>query len=58
MDKHQIYDAIIVGSGAAGGIAAHVLVNKGLNDATITTDQRNAPRPVGPKSDIGSVELQ
>lgn len=27
----QIYDAIIVGSGAAGGVAAHVLVNKGLN---------------------------
>ncbi|HKX30675.1 MAG TPA: GMC family oxidoreductase [Blastocatellia bacterium] len=26
-----IYDAIIVGSGAAGGIAAHVLVNRGLN---------------------------
>ena len=25
-----VYDAIIVGSGAAGGIAAHVLVNKGL----------------------------
>jgi choline dehydrogenase-like flavoprotein len=31
MSKQQIYDAIIVGSGAAGGIAAHVLVNKGLN---------------------------
>src|SRR5262249_38527696 len=29
--KKIIYDAIIVGSGAAGGIAAHVLVNKGLN---------------------------
>jgi choline dehydrogenase-like flavoprotein len=26
-----LYDAIIVGSGAAGGVAAHVLVNKGLN---------------------------
>lgn len=34
------------------------LVNKGLNDAGILTDQRNAPRPVGPKSDIGAVELQ
>ena len=31
MSKPIIYDAIIVGSGAAGGIAAHVLVNKGLN---------------------------
>jgi choline dehydrogenase-like flavoprotein len=30
MSKQTIYDAIIVGSGAAGGIAAHVLVNKGL----------------------------
>ncbi len=29
--KRIIYDAIIVGSGAAGGIAAHALVNKGLN---------------------------
>ena len=26
-----IYDAIIIGSGAAGCIAANVLVNKGLN---------------------------
>ncbi|HKP85137.1 MAG TPA: GMC family oxidoreductase [Blastocatellia bacterium] len=30
MSRRQIYDAIIVGSGAAGGIAAYVLVNKGL----------------------------
>ena len=28
--KRIVYDAIIVGSGAAGGIAAHVLVNRGL----------------------------
>ncbi|HZS06058.1 MAG TPA: GMC family oxidoreductase [Blastocatellia bacterium] len=27
----KIYDAIIIGSGAAGGIAAHVLVSKGLS---------------------------
>ena len=26
-----VYDVIIVGSGAAGGVAAHVLVNRGLN---------------------------
>jgi choline dehydrogenase-like flavoprotein len=31
MSKQPIYDAIIVGSGAAGGIAAYVLVAKGLN---------------------------
>jgi choline dehydrogenase-like flavoprotein len=31
MGKQPIYDAIVVGSGAAGGIAAYVLVNKGLN---------------------------
>ncbi|HXG66138.1 MAG TPA: GMC family oxidoreductase [Blastocatellia bacterium] len=31
MSKQKVYDAIIVGSGAAGGIAAHVLVNKGLD---------------------------
>ncbi|HZF38105.1 MAG TPA: NAD(P)-binding protein, partial [Blastocatellia bacterium] len=30
-EKRVVYDAIIVGSGAAGGVAAHVLVNKGLN---------------------------
>jgi choline dehydrogenase-like flavoprotein len=31
MPQRKIYDAIIVGSGAAGGVAALVLVNKGLN---------------------------
>ncbi len=31
MSQKKVYDAIIVGSGAAGGIAAHVLVNRGLN---------------------------
>ncbi len=31
MSQKKIYDAIIVGSGAAGGIAAQVLVDKGLN---------------------------
>src|SRR5215813_11105863 len=29
--RAKVYDAIIVGSGAAGGIAAHVLVNHGLD---------------------------
>jgi len=28
--REKIYDAIIIGSGASGGIAANVLVNKGL----------------------------
>ncbi len=31
MQQKRVYDAVIVGSGAAGGIAAHVLVNRGLN---------------------------
>lgn len=31
MAQQEIYDAIVVGSGAAGGIAAYVLVSKGLN---------------------------
>ena len=31
MTQKKIYDAIIVGSGAAGGVAALTLVNKGLN---------------------------
>jgi hypothetical protein len=34
------------------------LINKGLNDASILDDQRSALRPVGPKSDIGAVEVQ
>ena len=31
MAQKRVYDAIIVGSGAAGGVAAHVLVDKGLD---------------------------
>jgi choline dehydrogenase-like flavoprotein len=31
MVQKKVYDAIIVGSGAAGAIAAHTLVNKGLD---------------------------
>jgi choline dehydrogenase-like flavoprotein len=31
VNQIKVYDAIVVGSGAAGGIAAWVLVNKGLN---------------------------
>jgi len=31
MAQKKVYDAIIVGSGAAGGLAAYVLVNQGLN---------------------------
>jgi len=45
MKPQKIYDAIIVGSGAAGGIAAHVLVNKGL-DALLLD--------IGPKWDPAS----
>lgn len=30
MAQQQVYDAIVIGSGAAGGIAAYVLVNQGL----------------------------
>lgn len=30
MPKQEIYDVIVVGAGAAGSMAAHVLVNKGL----------------------------
>ena len=31
MAQNRVYDAIIIGSGAAGGVAAHVLANKGLD---------------------------
>ena len=31
MAQKRVYDTIIVRSGAAGGVAAHVLVNKGLD---------------------------
>lgn len=34
------------------------LINKGVNIGGITTDQRGLSRPVGPKSDIGAVEVQ
>ena len=30
-DLTTVYDAIVVGSGAAGGMAAHVLTSHGLN---------------------------
>ena len=30
VDLSQTYDAVIVGSGAAGGMAAHVLTTRGL----------------------------
>src|ERR671926_1580090 len=29
-DLKQIYDAVVVGSGAAGGMAAHVLTSQGM----------------------------
>ena len=31
MDLKRTYDAIVVGSGAAGGMAAHVLTSRGLD---------------------------
>ena len=31
VDLKRVYDAVIVGSGAAGGMAAHVLTSHGLN---------------------------
>lgn len=34
------------------------LINNGKNDPQYTNDQRGFPRPVGGKSDIGSVEVQ
>ena len=30
VDLSQTYDAVIVGSGAAGGMAAHVLTSQGM----------------------------
>ena len=30
VDLSETYDAIVVGSGAAGGMAAHVLTSKGM----------------------------
>ena len=30
VDLTKTYDAVIIGSGAAGGMAAHVLTSKGL----------------------------
>ena len=31
VDLKRVYDAIVVGSGAAGGMAAHVLTSHGLD---------------------------
>ena len=31
VDYSRTYDAVIIGSGAAGGMAAHVLTSQGLN---------------------------
>ena len=31
VDLKKVYDAVIVGSGAAGGMAAHVLTSQGMN---------------------------
>ena len=31
VDLKTVYDAIVVGSGAAGGMAAHVLTSRGMN---------------------------
>ncbi len=39
-------------------LAGSPLINKGLTDNHITTDQRGFPRPVGVKADIGAVEVQ
>ena len=46
MSQKKFYDVIIVGSGAAGGIAAHVLVNKGLDVLLLE---------IGPKWDRNSI---
>ncbi len=46
MSQKKVYDAIIVGSGAAGGIAAHVLVNQGLDVLLLE---------IGPKWDRNSI---
>lgn len=46
MAQRKIYDAIIVGSGAAGGIAAHVLVNSGLDVLVLE---------IGPKWDRNTI---
>src|SRR5262249_34429184 len=43
MNQQQDYDAIVVGSGAAGGIAAYVLVEKGLRVLLLE---------IGPKWDV------
>jgi flavin-dependent dehydrogenase len=39
VDLQTVYDAVVVGSGAAGGMAAHVLTSRGL---IVTPPQRVA----------------
>ena len=50
-DLTKVYDAIVVGSGAAGGMAAHVLTSHGMNVLLL-----EAGRKLDMESELKSME--
>jgi len=52
--RETIYDAIIVGSGAAGGIAANLLVNKGLEALLLDIGPKWDPTSSGINTNLDS----
>ena len=42
VDLKSTYDAIVVGSGAAGGMAAHVLTSQGLKVLMLEAGRRSS----------------
>ena len=46
-DLSKTYDAVIVGSGAAGGMAAYVLTKHGLNVLLLEAGRKRARKETG-----------
>src|SRR2546427_5563939 len=44
VDLSRTYDAVVVGSGAAGGMAAHVLTSQGMQVLLLEAGKKNSPQ--------------